>query len=271
MPVGGIDGEGQSVTLRWADVADVVEVHVGYQGAPAPEPGQEFTDWYPTAEKQVTIHGAVGHYYDEFGIYGLGDSYRALLTWEYAPDSWASVSAHSDRMSPGPERLRSALVQVADAVRAGGEPVQVPIRAGAFPPSLPAASTVSMSFGIDGWEPALDFGPHLRFSVGRVEVPQACRGYGGFVETFTYQGQAGCLNGYGTPDAPGTGSVYSNFNAVSLQAGHLVRTLEIVSSDDSSAPENQLADLKQAVAGLTVAPLDDQSTWFDLTTALGGS
>lgn len=160
----------------------------------APPPGDVYTETDPNLynwdhREEVTIHGAVGHYYEEHNMYGIG-AFRALVAWEYAPDSWAYVSTYSDRMDPGPERLRSTLIQVAQAVSPGAEPVRLPLRTDARPSSVPPLSKlarVSPTMGT-GWETAVDFG-HLRFTVGPGTVPRACEGCDGGVETFTYRGR----------------------------------------------------------------------------------
>ena len=214
-----IDQEGQTRTFRWTEVADVATVNVRYQGAsPATQDGS-----YSRPE-EVNIHGTVGHYYDApGGFYGFGGSWAAYVTWEYAPDSWASVSAHSDRLDPGSDRLRSALVELAEAVRAGGEPVRVPVRTGAFPPSLPAASSLSrvgMAAVPGGWETALEFGS-WRATITRTGAPATRR----------------------------------------------IEPMPMDSAD--SGTEQAIADLRQPFRHVTVAPNDDQSTWFSLKTALG--
>lgn len=266
-----IDGEGQTQSLRWAEVADAVTVTVRYQGAPPPT--DTYLDTYGWSHREnVTIHGRPGYYYEEpGGMYGIGGAFAALVAWEYAPDSWAYVSAHSDRMDPGPARLRAALVEVAEAIRPGGEPVRVPMRARAFPSSLPPVSRptgVHLALGT----PAVDFGPHLtltvRASTGPMCVPSPD---GGGVESFTYRGHSGCLSGYGATDQPPPGTSFNNLDAISLKIGDTIRTFTIVRNDyidNGNAPEYPIADLKRALAGLTVAPLDDESTWFDLKAAL---
>lgn len=209
-----IDKEGQTVTLRWDEVADRAIVNVRYQGA---APGAPYGSY--SHDEDVTIHGVVGHYFEEpGGLLDVGGGFAAYVAWEYAPDSWAYVSAHSDRLDPGPDRLRSALVELAEAVRAGGDPVRVPVRTGAFPSSLPAASSLSRvgMTTVGGWETTLEFG-HWR-----VVVPSG---------------------------------------------GPTTRSVEPIAID--GGPEYPIADLRQALAHLTVAPQDDVSTWFDLKTALG--
>ena len=269
-----IDTDGQTQSLWWAEIADTVTVNVRYEGARPPWGGYFDTSGWPHREK-VMIHGAVGYYYDEpRGRYGIGGAFAALVAWEYAPDSMAYVAAHSDRRDPGRERLRAGLIQVAEAVRPGGEPVRVPIRTNNFPRSLPPVSHPSGVHRATSGTPAVDFGPHLTVSVtpsgtlACVPPPD-----GGGVETFTYRGHPGCLSGYGATDQPPRGTSFNYLDAISLELGDTVRTATIVRNDYidfGTAPEYPIRDLKRALAGLTVAPLDDQSTWFDLRTALGG-
>jgi hypothetical protein len=257
-----IDDEGQTVTLRWGEVADEVTVNVRYPGA---SPGDPYGSY--SHHEAVTIHGVVAHYYEEpGGFYGYQGAFAAYVAWEYAPDAWAYVSAHSDRGDPGSERLRSALIQVAEAVKPGGEPLRVPVRTDAFPASLPAVSSPDgVHLASDG-STDMVFGP-LRLTVDPGAGRPSCDGYdGGHVGTFIYRGHAGCVNGSDST-GPG-GKAFNTIDAVSLQIGDTVRT--VVPSQDNSSLEYRIPDLKQALAGLTVAPLDNQSTWFDLKTALGG-
>jgi hypothetical protein len=268
-----IDDESQTVTLWWREVDDKVTVNVRYQGAWQPDD----PSLWPHPQR-VMIHGVAGYYYEwpEGMSSDIGGDFEASLAWEYAPDAWAYVSAQSDRGDPGSNRLRSALIEVAEAVRPGSQPVRVPVRTDPFPASLPSLSrlthmgmTMASNDGVHtGWEANLTFG-QLKLKVGPGTVPQACGGYDGGVERFVYRGRAGCLSGYGTPDQPSAGTTFSNLNAVVLQVGDTVRTFEIVPDDAGNAPEYPVADLKRALADLTVAPLNDESTWFDLKTALG--
>jgi hypothetical protein len=178
----------------------------------------------------------------------------------------AYVAAHSDRRDPGRERLRAGLIQVAEAIRPRGQPVRVPIRTNHFPPSLPPVSQPSGVHQATPGPPAVDFGPHLTISVTPSTGPLACEppSDGGGVETFTYRGHPGCLSAWSASS--------NNLNSISLAIGDTVRTFTIVENDSidgGTVPEYPIPDLKRALANLTVAPLDDQSTWFDLQTALG--
>ncbi len=168
----------------------------------------------------MTIHGAVGHYYEEHNMYGIG-AFRALVAWEYAPDSWAYVSTYSDRMDPGPERLRSTLIQVAQAVSPGAEPVRLPLRTDARPSSVPPLSKlarVSPTMGT-GWETAVDFG-HLRFTVGPGTVPGPAKGATAASRPLlTEAGHPGCLNGYGTPAAKALNAANFDLDASWLEPG----------------------------------------------------
>jgi hypothetical protein len=262
-----LDPEGQRVSLRWGQIADVVKVDVRYQGAGPP--GDVYTETDPNLsnwdrQEEVIVHGVVGHYYEEHHMYGVG-AFRALVAWEYAPDSWAYVSTYSDRMDPGPERLRSALVQVARAVSPGGDAVRLPVRADALPSSMPPLSRVSgvsMTMG-SGWESTFDFG-HMTFEVAPGTVPPTCEGYdGSHVETFVYHGHPGCVNGSDST-GPG-GKAFNTVWAVALQSGDTLRT----ASRDGEGPDYPIEGMRQAMDELIVAPLDDPSAWFDLKSALG--
>ena len=262
-----LDPGGQRVRLRWGQIADVVKVDVRYQGASPP--GDVYTETDPNLynwdhREEVTIHGAVGHYYEQHNMYGIG-AFRALVAWEYAPSSWAYVSTYSDRMDPGPGRLRSALTQVARAVNPGGEPVRLPVRVDSLPSSSPPRSKVlgvSMTMG-SGWQPRLDFG-HMTLEVAPGGVPPTCEGYdGSHVETFTYRGHPGCVNGSDST-GPG-GKAFNTVWAVALQRKDTVRT----ATRDGQGPEFPIDGLKEMLDELTIAPLDDPSTWFDLRAALG--
>jgi hypothetical protein len=173
-----IDTQGQTVALLWEEVADDVVISVRYQGAtdlddpiPGPSglealkvhgaPGQG--EYHQTAHyspgswprQDVEVHGVPAQYFEEpDGRYGIQGTFAAFLVWEYAPDSWAYVSTRSDRGDPGSERLKSALVEVAEAVRPGGEPVLLPVRAGGFP-TMPTSVTLSRSS--DGWNAEVHF------------------------------------------------------------------------------------------------------------------
>jgi hypothetical protein len=257
-----IDSDSQTVTLRWDEVADKVDVKVRYQGR-----GLSPAGWGDV--RDVTIHGASGRYLElPGGPYGLG-GFDAAVVWEYAPNSWASVSARSDRDSPGSQRLRAALIEVAEAVAAGGDPVRLPLRMNALPasmPALPALTGVGVHHGRDGLEARLDFGT-LAITAGTGTAPEACAlSYGG-METFTHQGHPGCLNGEGASDQPPPGTAFNFVYAIALQVGDTVRVVLPSNTGDWFA--YHIKEWKQVLAELTVAQLDDESTWVDVKAAVG--
>jgi hypothetical protein len=271
-----IDNDGQTVTLRWDDVADKVDVTVLYQGQPSP---LTLAAWGHV--ENIMIHGASGHYVElPGGPYStIGGDFEAAVEWEYAPASWASVSARSDRRDPGPQRLRAALVEVAEAVAAGGDPVRLPLRLNAVPTSLmpvtgpggpggasSALRGVGVHKGRSGWEARLDF-EMLGITAGAGTVPETCALYGGGIETFTYQGHAGCVNGEGASDQPPPGTAFNYVYAIALQTGGTVR--QVVPRDTGDWFSYHIKEWKQVLAELTVVQLDDESTWVDVKAAVG--
>ncbi|HWJ81186.1 MAG TPA: hypothetical protein VNS55_03025 [Nocardioides sp.] len=241
-----IDRDGQEVTLSWEGVpAARVRVVVRYQGAP--EVDDEFSydgaaiDW--SRGEEVAIHGATGTYYSDPAFESSGE-FAAYLKWQYAPDSWAYVSATSWRDDPGPERLRSALQAIAEAVAPGGEAVRLPVRSGTFPPSLPRPATLSgVSWMREGLATAA-----LEFAGVRIEISAA-------------EGEV-----WGGGAAGGEGRFRVTENQVWLDVDGTTR---LISSDDATMfAAYPLTDLKEVLADFTVAPLDDPSRWFDLETAL---
>ena len=260
-----IDDDGQTVTLWWNEVADEVDVTVLYQGE---SPPLDPSVWGHAEE--VTVHGVAGHYVERpGGPYNIDGAFDAALAWEFAPESWAYVWTRSDRGDPGPERLRSGLMDVADAVAAGGDPARVPVHTGPFPPSMPALSAfsgVGVHMGRNGWETTMAF-DRMRIMAGPGKASEACARFDGGTETFTYRGHAGCLKGEGSTDQPPEGTSFNFVNALALQTGDIVRTV-IPSVRTGEGPEYPIKDLKQAIAQLTVAPLEDPSTWFELKAAI---
>jgi hypothetical protein len=269
-----IENDGQQVTLRWDEVRDQVDVTVLYQGQPAP---LYLGEWGHVED--VTIHGASGHYVQQpWGlIASIGGDFNAAVEWEYAPDSWAWVSAFSDRGDPGPQRLRAALIEVAEAVAAGGVPVRVPVRMHPFTSSMPEVSTLS-GMGVHrrsgGWEGRLEFGK-LGITAGPATVPEVCDMYGGS-ETFTYQGHSGCVAGEGGTDQPPPGTAFNSVYAVALQVGDAVRVadvrgrgLGVPNASNTDWFAYHIKEWKQLLAGLTVAQLDDETTWVDVRAAAG--
>ena len=120
-----------------------LQVEVYYEGRPLKLPRTG-------TREPVTVNGVPGTYIEE--IAQGGRFHAAILAWEYAPDSWAMVQTSSDRNDPGSERLRSALVEVAEAVAPGGESVGLPFRVGESPslPKLATADEVGIRHGTNG-------------------------------------------------------------------------------------------------------------------------
>ncbi len=258
-----IGDDGQTIALRWDEVADDVLVTVGYQGGQA---------GLTLGEEDVTIHGVPGRYYETDHVLPIG--FRAYLEWEYAPDSWAMVQTSSDRNDPGSERLRSALVEVAEAVAPGGESVGLPFRVGEVPSSLPQLATadeVGIRHGTNG------VAAYMQVDNVQIEVnghshwswpsPECEPSDEVDAEPFTLRGNAGCLVWWATINGPPADT--SLVDEIWLQVDGTPRFIR-PGFPDGAGPEYPVADIKQTLADLTVAPLDDTSTWFDLRTALDG-
>ncbi len=259
---------GQSVALQWEDAANAdVFVTVRYQGMAYPDAGYGLT-----RSSSVKVHDVLGRYYHEGEAAGDDpDRFVAELVWEYAPGSLASVGTISDRGDPGPERLRAALVEIAEAVSAGGETLGLPFRIDTYPSSLPELSTLDR-VGVwqdGGWHAALSltFGDTW-LAVGPDLGPVTCeQGYdGGGTERFTYRGHQGCLSGWGPTNEPRTTT--DVVGGIHLKVEDTLRSY--TPSHAGGAAAYPIADVKQLLAELTMAPLDDPSTWFDLEAALGG-
>ncbi|WP_167880643.1 hypothetical protein, partial [Nocardioides guangzhouensis] len=221
----------QSVELDWDHMAEGVSVTVYYQGYyqgvdPAVEGMPQGDD--------VTVHGVPGHYYAAPEP-KPGEGWGAQLVWEYAEDSYATVTTGSaGRGNPDPELVRATLFKVAEAVRPGGQAVRLPIRFGAIPSSLPDPATaghIISGTGDGGWD---------------VQLFQ--RGLGIIV------GTAGGRADYGED--------------IQVRAGDTVRSALV--DEAEGTPAYPIADLKMMLREITVAPSNDPSTWFDLRTALGG-
>jgi hypothetical protein len=258
-----IDDEGQTIVLRWDEVGDEVTVNVGYQGGQA---------GLTLGEEDVTIHGVPGRYYESDHMVPGG--FRAYLEWEYVPESWAMVQTSSDRENPGPERLRSALIEVAEAVAPGGESVGLPFRVEEVPSSLPrpaSADEVGIRHGPNG------VAAYAQIDNVQIEVngqshwsedsPDCEPSDDVDAQTFTVRGNPGCLFWYSTTSEPPADT--SLVDEVWLLVDATPRFIR-PGFPDGSGPEYPVADMKQVLADLTVAPLDDTSTWFDLRTALSG-
>src|SRR5262245_8004379 len=201
----------------------------------------------------VTVNGAVGTYVEE----SRPNDWEAHLAWEYAPNSWAVVFARGEPTPPSD--LRSNMLTVAEAVRAGGEPVRIPVRLGTMPASLPSVTTadgvyVTYNQRGGGWSYWLS----LNDDISLWATPQTgtdCDGYDDgsrYTANFTYRGHSGCLvDGERIGLRLGTANVFMDYGA----------------ADSGAKPSTN--DMKQVLADLTVGSAD-RATWFDLGTALGG-
>lgn len=200
----------------------------------------------------VTVNGVPGNYAEKTAQDGT--FHGAILAWQYAPDSWASVTAGwVDRVLP-PD-LRSKMLTAAEAVSPGGEALRVPVRVGTLPASLPslkAAQEVRVQFWDGDWQwwLSLDDAIHIHATAETGGV--VCEaGDGSYHQaSFTYRGHSGCL-------VPG--------EQIGLGFDYAQVFIDFVDAE----PKPPLDDLKQVLAELTVGT-SDPATWFDLRTALGG-
>jgi len=221
-----------------------LQVEVYYQGRPLKLPRTG-------TREPVTVNGVPGTYIEEIGPGGT--SHAAILAWEYAPDSWAAVSAGWIE-SVLPSDLRSKMLTAAEAVRPGGEALRVPVRVGTLPASLPslkAAQDVSVQFWDGNWQwwLSLDDAIHIHATA---ETGSDCEADDGSLHpaSFTYRGHSGCL-------------VDGERIGLSLDDAQVF--IDFVDAE----PKPAIDDLKQVLADLTVGTADP-ATWFDLRTALGG-
>lgn len=217
----------QSVQLDWDHMALGVSVTVYYQGV---EPAIEGT---PPGE-DVAVLGVPGQYYEAPGP-EPGEGWGAQLVWEYAKESYATVTTGSGgRGNPDPELVRATLVRVAEAVRPGGQAVRLPIRFAAVPSSLPDPATaglISSGTGDGGWDVRL-------FQDGLGIVVATAGGPSDYDED------------------------------IQVRVGDTVRSALV--DEAEGTPTYPIADLKEMLRGITVARSTDKTTWFDLETALGG-
>jgi hypothetical protein len=221
-----------------------LQVEVYYEGRPFKLPRTG-------TREPVTVNGVPGTYVEQ--IAQGGRFHAAILAWEYAPDSWAAVSAGWIE-SVLPSDLRSKMLTAAEAVRPGGEALRVPVRVGTMPASLPsleAAQDVSVQFfgGDWQWWLSLDDAIHIH---GTAETGSVCEGDDGSLHpaSFTYRGHSGCL-------------VDGERIGLSLDQA------QVFIDFGDAHPTPPINDLKQVLGDLDVAS-DDPSTWFDLRTALSG-
>jgi hypothetical protein len=246
-PVDGIevgDSWGIDSDAQWTDVfvgedARWAVVKVYYQGRPhKPLTGKS---------EDVTVNGLPGTYTEAV----QSDGYTALLSWRYAPDSWAYVGASYDG-EPPPD-LRQKYLTIAEAVRPGGKTLLLPVRFGSAPASLPAiANAHRVDFlkdeGESGWTMYLRVDDDVMVSATTAVAPDECL-------EFTYRGHRGCVR-------PSDGGG----REVGLHLGDVDLTYEL-----DPGRELPVEDMKRLLAGTTVSSTPyDPTTWFDLKTALGG-
>jgi hypothetical protein len=221
-----------------------LQVEVYYEGRPLKLPRSETSE-------PVTVNGVPGTYIER-GAQGAS-FHAAILAWEYAPDSWATVSAGWIE-SELPSDLRSKMLAAAEAVRPGGEALRVPVRVDTMPASLPSLETaqgVSVAFWDGDWQWWLSLDDAIQIHA-TAEAGSACEADDGRLHeaSFTYRGHSGCL---------------VDGERIGLSRDDAQVFIDFVDAD----PRPPINDLKQVLADLSVAA-DDPSTWFDLRTALGG-
>ena len=242
----GIDSDGQwtSVVVGGAGGHREAGVKVLYQGrAPRPLTG---------TSEDVTVNGLPGTYTEAV----QSDGYTALLSWRYAPDSWAEVGISADG-EPPPD-LRQQYLTVAEAVRPGGRTLRVPVRFGSAPASLPAiakAHRVDVGWNEGDWTMLVWVDDVMVSATSALDYGE-CLGDYGERQTgeFTYRGHRGCVVPTGDQER------------VVLHLGEAD-----VTYDFGPSPQLPLEDIKRLLAGVTVASTPyDPTTWFDLKTALGG-
>ena len=236
-----IERDHQGTTVAYGADDRGPDVAVYYQGITPPLPSTG-------TREAVTINGAPGTYIEEIRQHQWG----AQLAWEYAPNSWAVVGERGDAAPP--QGLRTKLVTVAEAVRSGGKTLRVPSRVGTLPGPLPPAATadgVSMQYFNGDWTWWLSFNGEIHLWATS-QLAMDCIGADGspYTQDFTYRGHPGCLvDGERVGLGLGDANVFFDFV--------------------DATPKPPIDDMKQALADLTLAP-GDQTTWFDLRTALGG-
>ena len=237
-----IDPDRQSTSIKVVgDGYTDVFVAVYYQGRspdlPSIGPGEA-----------LTVNGVAGTYAEKTSV--DRDSWEGRITWQYAPNSSAVVSARG--AGAPPSDLRDKLLTAAGALRSGGPVMRVPVRFGTVPASLPSpakAHDVSVSFTDGTWLWWLSVDDVSIWATSRVSGE--CLGSEGQPQTdeFTFRGFRGC-------DVAG--------ERIGLHRGNAD-----VFVDYGPHPGLSKEDMKRVLADLTVAS-DDPTTWFDLKTALGG-
>jgi len=206
--------------------------------------------------QEARVNGLQGTYVEYFE----GNTYWTNLVWEYAPDSWAAVRRGDDVDTP--ER-KAQVLTIAEAIRPGGTAALVPFRIGTASAPILRAETVAevdLARSTEFWRVSFESGLGIVGSPARSR--SSCNRQStslGSVQAFTYRGHTGCLQR--------GDDVQSQVAAIVLEVDGTER---MISSQGASLTGYELEDLKQLLADITVAPSDDRSTWFDLTTALGG-
>ncbi len=237
------DGQSAGVKVFGGDSNGMeLQVEVYYEGRPL--------KLHRTGTREpVTVNGIPGTYEE----IAQGGGHAAILAWEYAPDSWAAVSAGwIDRVLPSD--LRSKMLTAAEAVRPGGEALRVPVRVGTLPASLPsleAAQDVRVAFWDGDWQWWLSLDDAIQIHA-TAETGSVCEADDGSYHkaSFTYREHSGCL---------------VNGERIGLSLDEAQVFIDFVDAD----PKPPINDLKQVLADLGIAS-DDPSTWFGLRTALGG-
>ncbi len=264
----------QATTVEWA--GHTLFVRVYYPGTGRP-------DWQLNVEagqvQDVSVHGAAAIYVEQFGKGTAGggidfsagtcgtpprgcDFWQSELMWEFAPGSWASVYGLAGESPPPQAAIRPAFLKVAETVRSGaGVTTHVPFRVGTGLGPLPPPTEAGVGMkpvdhppGASGWLVSFYGEPTLEFSVNGTWCSPNAEEAESTVEPFTYRGHKGCLHFY-----------QGELSAVVLRVGGVDRGIWNLFRETRM----DAADLKQWLADLTVAPLDDPSTWFDLKSAFG--
>lgn len=244
---GTLRSDRQEIEVAVANSTFAVRVY--YQGE---GPGLAATD---QPRQEVSIHGVPGTFVERFD----GNSHLAYLVWEYAPDSWAAVWRSDDTYMPSRE---AQILTIAEAIRPGGAAVRVPFRLGTASAQVLGEETVvevDLPSNSRYWRASFESGLGIAGRPGSsssCNLPQTSLQ---FVESFSYRGDAGCLQG--------TGDDRSQVSAVVLQVD---RTERIVHNYGSPLTGYDIEDLKRLLAEMTMAPSTDTATWFDLRTAFGG-
>lgn len=271
----------QATTVDWAGHQLFVRVY--YPGAGPP-------DWQLNVEpgqvQEVSVNGVAGSYVEQFGKgtaagaidFSAGACgtpprgcgfWQSQLLWEFAPDSWASVWGMTGESPPQQAVIRPAFLKVAEALRSGGGmttrvPFRVETELGPLPPPTEAGvglAPVDHPPAASGWLVSFYGEPTLQFAVDGSSCRPGTEDAESTAQSFTYRGHQGCVLFY---DGEGSGVVLRVDGVDRVMSNPWGR----YRGDDLT--EDRLDELKQWLADLTVAPLDDPSAWFTVKSALGG-